>query len=121
MKGIATAPDEEGKKAAVEQVISGVLLLEEALGVSGKGKPFFGGDHIGFLDIAFGSLLGWIRVTELTSGLKLIDPERAPKLAHWAEKFSQDPAVSGVIPETQKLAEYAKFLFAKLKEAQPPK
>ncbi|XP_062095534.1 glutathione S-transferase U17-like [Humulus lupulus] len=122
MKGIAAAPDAEGKKAALEQVTSGLTLLEEAFGVCSKGKGFFsGGDHIGFLDIALGSLLGWIKVTELTSGLKLIDPATTPKLAHWAETFRQDPAVSGVMPETQKLAEYAKVLFAKLKGAQPQK
>lgn len=121
MKGMATAAGEEAKKAAVEQVISGVVLLEEAFGALSKGKPFFGGDHIGLLDIAFGGLLAWIKVTELSSGLKLLDPARTPQLAHWAEKFSQDPAVSGVIPEIPKLAEYAKFLFSTLKGAQPPK
>ncbi|PON67462.1 S-crystallin [Parasponia andersonii] len=119
MKGIAMAPTAEGKKAAVEETLSAAVLLEEAFVALGKGKPFFGGDHIGFVDIAFGSQLGWIKVTELTSGLKLIDPEKTPNLAQWADRFRQDPAVSGVIPDTQKLAEYAKSLFAKLKGAQP--
>ena len=97
-----------------------MVLLEEAFGVCSKGKPFFGGDHIGFLDIALGCHLGWIKVTELTLGLKLIDPASAPKLAHWAEKFCQDPAVSGVMPETHKLQQFAKSLFGK-KGPQTPK
>lgn len=118
MKNIAASPDEEGKKAAVEQVMTGLSLLEKAHGEISKGKPFFGGDHIGYLDIAFGALLGWLRVTQNFSGLKLIHPESTPNLAHWAEKFSQDPAVSGVLPDTEKLSEFAKLIFSKFKAAQ---
>ena len=116
MRNIVSAPDEEGKKAALEQVISGLGLLEEAFP---EGKPFFGGDHIGLLDIALGSILGWIKVTELLNGFKRIDPAKMPKLAQWADNFCADPAVASVMPETGKLAEFAKFLFAKLKESHP--
>ena len=120
MKGIAAAPNEEAKKAALEQVESGLAFLEEALGKIGKGKPFFGGEQIGHIDIAFGSLLAWLRVTEKTTGLKLLDQAKTtPRLAKWAETFCQHPAVSGVMPETEKLAEFAKLLFAKMKGINP--
>ena len=54
-----------------------------------------------------------IKVTELTLGLKLIDPASAPKLGHWAEKLYQDHAISGVMPETQKLQQFAMSLCGK--------
>ena len=101
---------------------SGFSLLEEAFGDISKGKPFFGGDRIGLLDIQIGSWLAWIAVTELNTGLKLIDPEKTPMLAEWADKFRSDTAVVAVLPETQKLAEFAKHLIAKMKGgAQPSK
>ncbi|KAL5553987.1 hypothetical protein UlMin_041388 [Ulmus minor] len=119
LKSVALAPNEEAKKEAIDQVISGFVLLEEAFGKSSGGKTFFGGDQIGYLDIAFGGFLAWLRVTEKTNGIKLLDEAKTPQLAKWAESFCQHPAVSGVMPETDKLVEFAKFLFAKLR-GNPP-
>ncbi|KAF6141342.1 hypothetical protein GIB67_008520 [Kingdonia uniflora] len=74
------------------------------------------GRKSGFLevDIALGSFLGWIRVTEL-NGLTILDAEREPGLVGWAENFGTDSAVKEVMPETGKLAEFAKMIFAKTK------
>lgn len=115
LRSIAVLQDEAGKKAAVEQVVTGISLLEKAFGESSKGKPFFGGDHVGYLDIAFGGMLSWIKVTEIIAGLKLIDPETTPQLAQWAENFIHDPAVSGVFPDIGTLTEYSKVVIAKLR------
>ncbi|KAF3431376.1 hypothetical protein FNV43_RR26107 [Rhamnella rubrinervis] len=120
MKGIATAQGEEAKKAVVDQVVEGFVMLEEAFVKCSKGKPFFGGDQIGYLDIAFGCFLGWIRVTEKFNGIKLIDQAKTPQLLKWADRFCQHPAVNGVMPETEKLAEFAKILMAKMRAANPP-
>ncbi|KAL3751041.1 hypothetical protein ACJRO7_011938 [Eucalyptus globulus] len=120
MSGIARAQGEEAKKAAaIDQVVEGLSLLEDAVGKISKGKPFFGGDTIGFLDIALGCFLGWVRVTERTQGLKLLDQAKIPGLAKWAERFCADSAVKGVMPETEKLAEFAKLIMAKFR-APPP-
>ena len=78
LKSIAASPDEEVEQAAVEQVIAGLSLLEKAHEIS-KGKPFFSGAHIGYFHIAFGSLLGWIKVIEILNGLNLIRQERTPQ------------------------------------------
>ncbi|XP_031259239.1 glutathione S-transferase U17-like [Pistacia vera] len=119
MRGMASAQGEEAKKAAVDQFVEGLNLMEDAYVKLSKGKPFFGGDKIGYLDIAFGCFLAWLRVTEKTSGMKLLDEARTPHLAKWAVSFCADPAVKDVMPETEKLAEFAKLL-AKFKPA-PPK
>lgn len=115
MKGIAIADGEEAKKAAVDQAIEVLVQIEEAFGNCSKGKPFFSGDQIGYLDIAFGCLLAWLRVSEKMNGIKLLDQAKTPGLVKWAERFSEDPAVKGVLPETDKLVEFAKILFAKMR------
>ncbi|XP_061990694.1 glutathione S-transferase U17-like [Rosa rugosa] len=117
MKGILGAQDDAARMAAVGQVTEGLVLLEEAFQKISKGKSFFGGDHIGYLDIAFGGFLAWIRVTEGMGGIKLLNETKTPGLLKWAEKFAADPAVKDVLPETQKLAEFSKIIIAKLRAA----
>ncbi|CAN1311261.1 Glutathione S-transferase U17 [Linum perenne] len=113
----ASAPNEEAKTAAVNQLKEGLTFLEEAYGKISKGKAFFGGETIGYLDIAFGSLLGWLKAVQVMIGTKLIAEDSTPGLAKWVEKFSADPAVKVVMPETEKLIEFAKVLAAKAKGA----
>lgn len=90
LKSIAASLDEEVEQAAVEQVTTGLSLLEKDHGETRKGKPFFGGAHIGYFYIAFGSLLGWIKVINKLNGFNRIGPEITPQLAHSAYKFSPD-------------------------------
>ncbi|CAN1321220.1 Glutathione S-transferase U17 [Linum perenne] len=108
---------EEAKTAAVNQLIEGLALIEDAYKNISKGKDFFGGDKIGFLDIAFGSILGWTRALQVMLGVKLLDEEKTPGLLKWSEKFAADAAVKDVLPETEKVIEFAKVLVAKLKAA----
>jgi len=120
MRRIRGAQGEE-RQELVDQVVEGLALLEEAFGKYSKGKAFFGGDQIGFIDIAFGSLLGWLRVTEKVGEVKLLDEAKTPGLVKWADCFCADAAVKSVMPETEKLIEFSKFLMAKMKGAPPPK
>ena len=48
----------EKRQELLDQMVEVLALLEEAFGKYCKGKAFFGGDRIEFLDIAFGSFLG---------------------------------------------------------------
>ncbi|KAF3954608.1 hypothetical protein CMV_020064, partial [Castanea mollissima] len=120
MRSLRIAQGEE-RKAFLDQVTEGLALLEEAFGKCSKGKAFFGGDRIGLLDIAFGSLLGWLRVTEKMGKVKLLDEAKTPGLVKWAESFCADAAVKSVMPETEKLIEFSKLLTAQMKGAPPPK
>ncbi|XP_022725868.1 glutathione S-transferase U17-like [Durio zibethinus] len=117
IKSIAIAQGEDARKAAIAQVEEGLALLEEAFGKCSKGKPFFGGDQIGFLDIAFGSFLGWLRVTEKFNGMKLLSEAKTPALVNWADRFCSDAAVKDVMPDTEKLAEFGKMVIAKIRGA----
>ncbi len=120
LSGIAKAQGDEGKAALIAQAREGFLLLEEAFVKCSKGKDFFGGDRIGYLDIALGCFLGWLRVSEKVNGVKLLDADKTPGLASWADKFCLDDSVKDVMPETDKLVEFAKILFQSKANAPPP-
>ncbi|KAK9707297.1 hypothetical protein RND81_07G187700 [Saponaria officinalis] len=117
MMAASRAETPEAKAAAADQLKEGLLLLEEAFVKLSNGKPFFGGDNIGLLDIALGSYLGWVRVSEKMNNAKLIDESTTPSLVAWADKFCAHEAVKGVMPETDKLAEFAKVMMAKRQAA----
>ncbi|XP_057749001.1 glutathione S-transferase U17-like [Arachis stenosperma] len=110
MKSIITVETEEEREPYYKVMEEVVERVEEAFGKCSKGKPFFGGDSVGFLDIAFGSFLGWLHVTESLYGRKVLVEAKAPSLVKWAERFADDPAVKGLIPDHDKLLEISKPL-----------
>ncbi|KAF6983838.1 hypothetical protein CFC21_001936 [Triticum aestivum] len=89
----------EEKIEAAVRAISAMETLEGAFGECSGGKPFFGGDGIGFVDVVLGSYLGWFVVIEKMIGIKLLDAARTPALAAWAQRFRMADAVKGVLPE----------------------
>ncbi|GFP91581.1 glutathione s-transferase u17 [Phtheirospermum japonicum] len=97
----------ETRAAIMAKIIEGVVLLEAAFVECSKGKEFFGGDNVGYVDVVLGSYLGWIKATELMlSGVKLFDEIKGPGLARWAEGFVSHDAAKDVVPEAQKLIEH---------------
>ncbi|KAI7994327.1 Glutathione S-transferase U18 [Camellia lanceoleosa] len=119
LKQIRMAKGEEEKLAAVEAVKEGLALLEDAFVKCSKGKSFFGGDSIGYLDIAFGCFLGWLKATEKLADLKLLDKTTTPHLVAWAERFCADGVVKDIMPKTEMLVEIAKILQAKARGSNP--
>ncbi|KAL2342934.1 hypothetical protein Fmac_004219 [Flemingia macrophylla] len=110
MRSIRGAEGIEEKKRLIEEVKKGLGLLEEVFKNSSKGKGFYGGDQLGMLDIALGGFLGWLRVTEIANGVKLLDQGNTPELVKWAQRFCEHDAVKHVMPDTGKLIEFAKTL-----------
>ncbi|WMV28549.1 hypothetical protein MTR67_021934 [Solanum verrucosum] len=105
------AEGKEAKAAVVEKMSGGNLLLEEAFIKINKGKSFFGGDRIGYVDIVLGSLLGWVKVIEIMDDMKILDETKLPSLAEWDERFFSDKAVKDIIPQPEKLVEaYQKYI-----------
>ncbi|KAI4384252.1 hypothetical protein MLD38_002430 [Melastoma candidum] len=113
--GVSKMKGEEARKASLERVLEGVQLLEGAYLNFSKGKPFFGGDRIGYLDIAFGCFLGWIRFKENKYGIKILGEDKVPGLAKWAERFCLETAVKDLMPDAEKLAGFSKVLAARYK------
>ncbi|AAD32887.1 F14N23.25 [Arabidopsis thaliana] len=93
LRGFLKAGGEEEKKAVIAQLEEGNAFLEKAFIDCSKGKPFFNGDNI--------------------VSYKILDEAKTPSLSKWAENFCNDPAVKPVMPETAKLAEFAKKIFPK--------
>ncbi|KAJ4771905.1 hypothetical protein LUZ62_056162 [Rhynchospora pubera] len=94
---------EGDKEHALEQLVASLHLLEEAFVKCSKGKSFFGGDDIGYLDIALGSHFGWIRPTEKVTGIQLLEKEKFPHLLEWFEYYRSHHAVKEVTPTTDEL------------------
>ncbi|KAK1349204.1 Glutathione transferase [Heracleum sosnowskyi] len=93
----------EGRKVVVkERIIEGLVLLEEVFVKCSKGKDYFGGDSIGYLDIVLGSFLGWLTAIEMTSDVQLLDITKTPDLVEWSNRFSLNDVVRNVVPETEK-------------------
>ncbi|KAJ3690413.1 hypothetical protein LUZ61_019577 [Rhynchospora tenuis] len=106
VKGSAVAEVEAEKLHAALQ------LLEEAFEKCSKGKSFFGGDNIGYLDIALGSQLAWIKAVEKIVEIKFLDKEKIPGLVAWSERFYAHEAVKEVMPEADRLVEFTRMLLS---------
>ncbi|KAK2982910.1 hypothetical protein RJ640_006324 [Escallonia rubra] len=110
---ILFARGEEAKKV-VQETQEALALLEEAFVKCSKGKAYFGGDSIGYIDITLGSLLGWLEVGEEAANVKFLDQSKMPGLVGWAKKFRLDDATKEVIPEAEKLKQTVKMIQAML-------
>ncbi|KAF7112617.1 hypothetical protein RHSIM_RhsimUnG0210500 [Rhododendron simsii] len=112
LSGLRNAEGEEAKVAAIEQFMEALMPLEDALAKCGKGKDFFGGDTIWYVDIALGSFLGRLRAIEKMADVDLLDETKTPGLFGWAERFVSNADAKDVIPEADKIV---KFIAAELK------
>jgi glutathione S-transferase len=105
---------EEEKTEGKEKAAAAIVTLEGGLSECSKGKPFFGGESAGYVDVILGGLLGWVRVIDGMQGVKTFDPSSTPLLAAWAERFGKLEQVEAVMPDVKRLTEYA---YAKAMEA----
>ncbi|KAL3631102.1 hypothetical protein CASFOL_024086 [Castilleja foliolosa] len=108
--------EEQTRVATMEKIIEGVLLLESYFVECSKGKGFFGGDNVGYVDVVLGSFLGWIKANELMfPGVRFFDDINAPGLTTWVERFCVHDAAKDVLSEPQKLME--QYLMVKAAKA----
>ncbi|KAA8520334.1 hypothetical protein F0562_014590 [Nyssa sinensis] len=87
------------QEEAIAPALENLKFIEEEL----KGKKFFGGETVGFLDLALGYLANLVSVLEETSGLKLIEAEKFPLLLAWMQNFSDVPVIKENWPPQDKL------------------
>lgn len=86
---------EEDKAAALETM----RVLEEQL----KGKKFFAGETIGYLDLALGWLVKFTSMQEEACDLKLLDEKEFPLLSEWKKNFSEVPVLNEDWPDREKV------------------
>lgn len=94
------------QEEAIAQAVGNLIFLEEQL----KEKKFFGGEAIGYLDLAFGWMGNLISILEEIIDLKLIDKEKFPLLSAWMKNFSDDPVLKECWPPRDKMVEKFKAM-----------
>ncbi|KAJ8646466.1 hypothetical protein MRB53_008214 [Persea americana] len=94
----------EEKVKAVKEAQETLEPLEELL----KGKRFFGGQSIGYLDIAFGWLAIWVPLIEEILGATFVDESTLPLLHAWFQEFPNIPLVKERLPPREKLLPFLK-------------
>ncbi|CAL5331012.1 unnamed protein product [Camellia sinensis] len=87
------------QEEAIPQVMENLKYIEEQL----KGNKFFGGETIGYTDIAFGWTANLLSVFEEVTGIKLLDEEKFPLLSAWMRNFSDVPVIKENWPPRDKL------------------
>ncbi|RWR75770.1 Glutathione transferase GST 23 [Cinnamomum micranthum f. kanehirae] len=98
----AFCAEEEAKEKAVESALETLQVLEEEL----KGKKFFGGEAIGYLDLVVGWIPRWLQALEEVGEMKLLDAERFPCLHAWAENWVDLPVIKESLPPLEAVVEY---------------
>ncbi|CAL4931917.1 unnamed protein product [Urochloa decumbens] len=101
---------EEEKAEGLKQTLAAVDHMEAAFKeISKQGKPFFGGDNAGYLDVALGALVAWVHAGEKLYGFSLFDATRSPLLNAWVDRFGALDAAKAVLPDADRLVDYAKM------------
>ncbi|KAI4323144.1 hypothetical protein L6164_022774 [Bauhinia variegata] len=87
----------EGQEAAEKEFIGHLKLLEEQLG----DKPYFGGDNLGFVDVALVLFYCWFATCEKFGNLNI--EAECPKFIAWAKRCMQTESVSKSLADPQKV------------------
>ncbi|MCO5585590.1 hypothetical protein L7F22_039525 [Adiantum nelumboides] len=95
----------EEKKAAEENVLAAMSMLEEALVKVGGEGPFYGGAHLGLVDVMLLPLLSWLPAFETLAQLRLPWADTLPRLEAWFAASRAHPAAA-VLPEASKVTEF---------------
>ncbi|KAJ1296508.1 hypothetical protein BS78_01G306400 [Paspalum vaginatum] len=107
------ARTDEERNEALKQMSAAVEALEGALEECSKGKCFFGGDSVGYLDVVLGGAASYAKAHEPLFGAKLFDAARTPRLAAWLDRFCELDAATAMLQDVDGVVEYSRMLIAK--------
>jgi len=110
----------EQQQKAVEESVTNFLVLEEALRTSlcFSGKTYFRGDEIGFVDIALGGMLAFVKALQKATNSVLIDMEKMSLLSGRMDRFCKVDGVKEVMLDLAKLLEFISTM--RVKFTTPP-
>ncbi|KAK7359185.1 hypothetical protein VNO77_01134 [Canavalia gladiata] len=90
------------KENALKVAREAIEKIEEEI----KGKKFFGGDNIGYLDIALGWISYWLPIWEEVGSTQIIDPLKCSAITAWITNFLSHPAIKDTLPPRDKMLDY---------------
>ncbi|KAL5542270.1 hypothetical protein UlMin_009983 [Ulmus minor] len=93
----------EEKEKALKIAIESLEILE---GEAKKIQNFFGGDRIGYLDIAMGWIGYWLPVWEQVGCMSILDPLKFPATSAWAKRFISHPLIKHNLPPREEMLVY---------------
>ncbi|KAL4340481.1 hypothetical protein GQ457_08G006400 [Hibiscus cannabinus] len=94
----------EEQARAKKEFMESLKLLEGELG----DKAYFGGENLGYMDIALVSYYCWFHVYEKFGDFSI--EAECPKLIAWAKRCMQKENVANSVPDQQKVYEFALHL-----------
>ncbi|WVZ85486.1 hypothetical protein U9M48_032408 [Paspalum notatum var. saurae] len=101
---------EEEKAEGRKQSSASMETLERAVKECSKGKPFFGGDGVGYVDVVLGGFIPWVNLIDrLTGSRQFFDAGKTPLLAAWLERFGSLHAAKVVMPDMERLVELSEM------------
>jgi len=92
----------DGQKAQVEEAKQNLALLEAQL----NGKRFFGGDTVGYVDLAACVLGPWLSAVEEVTGVVVLDEDEYPALRRWSKEYSSYEALKQCGPGRDQLVAF---------------
>ncbi|KAK7247202.1 hypothetical protein RIF29_42079 [Crotalaria pallida] len=99
---IAMCKSGDDKERTLNAAREAMERVEEEI----KGKKFFGGDNIGYLDIALGWISHLLPIWEEVGSIQIIDPLKCPSLTAWMTNFLSHPVVKDSLPPRDKVFVY---------------
>ncbi|KAL6533553.1 Glutathione S-transferase U1 [Orobanche minor] len=114
---IKAAIGKEAKEAFLEKIYEVLLLLEDAFINRSKGKAFFGGYDVGYLDLALGSFVRSTKVFEIEIGVTIFEEAKTPFLVRWTERLYSYSLVKDLMPDPQEYLKLFKKFEAMMEKA----
>ncbi|KAL9243441.1 hypothetical protein vseg_017328 [Gypsophila vaccaria] len=94
-------PEDEQKKSE-EEARNNLKELEKEL----KGRRFFGGQNVGYLDIVSNFIAYWLDAIQQAGGKQIVTKETFPALCEWKDEFLKCNGVMEKLPPRERLVLY---------------
>lgn len=89
-----------------EKALKEAREIMEKLEEDIKGKKFFGGDTIGYLDLTLGWITCFLPIWEEIGSTQILDPLKCPSISSWKINFLSHPIIKECLPPRDEMILY---------------